>query len=103
MSRKPSIAIFGPSGNFIGSNVTPSFLEALDMQQISSLKLFTRDPESPQHERFRKGSAQIVKADFGDKSALTDALRGTDIVISCMGTSGDYKKNKETLIEACTA
>lgn len=96
----PSVVIFGPSG-FIGKTITPTFLGALKSEQISSLALASRDPKSPKFQEAEKGGAKIVPTSFDDKAALIKTLRGTDVVVSCMGTQGDYKKNKHVLMEAC--
>ncbi|KAL6354201.1 hypothetical protein LRP88_12535 [Fusarium phalaenopsidis] len=34
-------------------------------------------------------------------SALRHLLGGVDVVISCMGTKGNYKENRKVLVEAC--
>lgn len=94
------MVIFGPLG-FIGKEITPTFLDALKSQQISSLALASRDPQSSKFQEARKRGAKIVPTSFDDKAALIETLRGTDVVISCMGTQGDYKKNKHVLMQAC--
>lgn len=96
----PSVVIFGPLG-FIGKEITSTFLGAFKSQQISSLALASRDPQSSKFQAARKRGAEIVPTSFDDKAALIKTLRGIDVVISCMGTQGDYKKNKHVLMEAC--
>lgn len=97
----PSVFLVGPAG-FIGKEITPTFLDALRSKQISSLTLLTRDPKSSRYDGARSQGAKVELASFEDKPALVRTLRGGDVVVSCMGTQGDYKKNKHVLMEACT-
>ena len=99
MSQGPSIALFGPTG-FVGKELTPTFLEALDAKQISSLTLLTREPSSSKLDVYRKRSAKILEADLTDVAALAKSLKDVDIVVSALGTKSITKQNKQVLIEA---
>ena len=96
----PSVVIFGPSG-FIGKEIVPAFLEALQKQEISSLTLATRNGSSPQYDAVRSQGARVSPAVFDDREVLIDLLRDADVVISCTGTMGDYNANRKALVEAC--
>ncbi|KAA8642792.1 uncharacterized protein ATNIH1004_009544 [Aspergillus tanneri] len=96
----PSVAIFGPHG-FIGKEIVPTFVEALSKKEISSLKLLTRNPTSSVYNTARSRGASICPVAFSDRPALRRLLEGVDVVISCMGTSGNYKENKKELVDAC--
>ena len=95
----PSVAIFGPLG-FIGKEIVPTFLEALQSKQISSLALASRNSASSSFDYAKRQGAKIVATSFENKQELVETLQGTDVVISCMGTQGDYKQNKRVLVEA---
>lgn len=96
----PCVALFGPNG-FIGKEILPAFLDALQTRELSSLKLATRNPSSSAYDAARSRGAIVCPVDFGDKVSLRRMLEDVDIVVSCMGTGGDYKENKKLLVEAC--
>src|SRR5690348_2021255 len=96
----PSVAIFGPHG-FIGKQVVPAFLDALQKKELSSLKLATRNPTSSAYDAARSQGSNVCLVNFDDKPALCRLLEDVDVVISCMGTGGNYKENKKILVECC--
>lgn len=96
----PAVVVVGPAG-FIGKEIVPTFVNALQCKQLRSLTLLTRDSSSSKYDAFRQRGALVKQVRFDDKSALVSILRDSDVVVSCMGTQGDYKKNKHILMEAC--
>jgi uncharacterized protein YbjT (DUF2867 family) len=96
----PCVALFGSNG-FIGKEILPSFLDALQERALSSLKLATQNPRSSAYDAARNRGAIVCLINFGDKLSLRRMLEDVDVVVSCMGTGGDYKENKKILVEAC--
>ncbi|KAJ5675500.1 hypothetical protein N7462_008397 [Penicillium macrosclerotiorum] len=96
----PCVALFGSNG-FIGKEILPTFLNALQTRELSSLKLATQNPRSSAYDAARTGGAIVCLINFGDKLSLRRMLEDVDVVVSCMGTGGDSKENKKLLVEAC--
>ena len=93
------MCLVGASG-LIGSNVTPSFISALKSGQISSFTVLTRSTTSDEANKLKSQGVDVALADFSSKEALVGTLKGNDILVSCMGTQGDYQKSKDVLVEA---
>lgn len=94
------MALFGSNG-FIGKEILPAFMDALQAREISSLKLATQTPKFSAYDAARSGGAIVCLVNFGDKPSLCRMLEDVDVVVSCMGTGGDSKENKKMLVEAC--
>lgn len=94
------MTLFGSNG-FIGKEILPTFLNALQTGELSSLKLATQNPKSSVYDAARSAGATVCPINFGDKHSLLQILEDVDVVVSCMGTGGDSKKNKKLLVETC--
>ncbi|KAI9003201.1 hypothetical protein BC832DRAFT_97397 [Gaertneriomyces semiglobifer] len=104
----PTVALVGATG-YIGGMLVPAFLEALHTRSIANLRILTTDA-SPS--RFRKllrvdstteeATPTIHEIDYGNPDSLLAALTGVHVLVSAMGTRGNYEKNKYVLLDAAS-
>lgn len=90
----PSLAFIGATGH-VGAYIAKDFAAARARGALSALKLLTTRPES------LSADAEVVRvSSYTDRESLVAALRGVDILVSAMGTQGDYHAAKAALIDA---
>ncbi|KAL7273859.1 hypothetical protein RUND412_003257 [Rhizina undulata] len=101
MSPAPalSVAILGATG-FIGREITPIFLSALRSHEIACLNILTRNATGIAFEAFKAKGARIYEVDFYNKDSVVEGLKGVDVLISAMGTKGDFEDSNQVLVEA---
>jgi hypothetical protein len=98
-SKGPIVTLFGASG-YLGKWVAGPFLEALKDGKLQELRLPTRRLDDKIIQGFVARGAKAFKVDFNEKASLETVLKGTDIVISLLGTGPGSPEINEKLVDA---
>lgn len=94
----PVVGMVGGCG-FVGSFLTPAFLEALQEGRVKEVRILTAKA-SDKSKQFEEQGAKVVQVDFERKESLVRGLRNVDVVICAMGTGPGSVQSRRLLLEA---
>jgi uncharacterized protein YbjT (DUF2867 family) len=86
-----NVILVGASGN-LGKNILAEFLA----DPFFNVTVLTRNNSSA----IFPSNVKVIKIDYSDKNAVTNALIGQDVVISTVGIGGVFDNFGNTLVEA---